>query len=141
MTSGPNLVDTRRFFFTVDQAVHLVLTAMKSAERFQGKVLSRKMKAATIADILRVWTAHNGSRWEKIEGRPGERNDEFLVGDLELPYTSEVVIDGVPHYLTSFNEKAAEPLGTGLSSANSDKLTDAEILQIIDTPPVEEVTA
>jgi UDP-N-acetylglucosamine 4,6-dehydratase/5-epimerase len=137
-TTGPEM---RRFFFTADEAVQLVLTAMNNAESFQGRVLSRHMKAATIADILRVWTSHNGSRWEKIAGRPGERDDEFLVGEQELPYTSELVIDGVLHYLTSFSENAAEPLSEGLSSANSEKLTDDEILQIINNPPVEEVTA
>jgi UDP-N-acetylglucosamine 4,6-dehydratase len=137
-TTGPEM---RRFFFTADEAVQLVLTAMNNAEMFQGKVLSRKMKAATIADILRVWTAHNGGRWEKIAGRPGERNDEFLVGELELPYTSELVIEGIPHYLTSFNENTAKPLCHVLSSANGDKLTDAEILQMINNPSIEEVTA
>ena len=135
-TTGPEM---RRFFFTADEAIQLVLTAMNNAERFQGKVPSRKMKAATIADILRVWTAHKGGRWEKIAGRPGERNDEFLVGDLELPYTAELVIDGVLHYLTSFNEHIAAPLSQSLSSANGDKLTDAEILQIINNPPAEEL--
>jgi UDP-N-acetylglucosamine 4,6-dehydratase/5-epimerase len=135
-TTGPEM---RRFFFTVDEAVNLVITALNHMDEVQGKVLSRKMKAARIEDILQVWTREKGGRYEKIEGRPGERDDEFLIGDLELPYTEEVVYDGILHYLISFNEKVARPVSFGLSSANTDKLTDAEILAIINNPPIEEV--
>jgi UDP-N-acetylglucosamine 4,6-dehydratase len=135
-TTGPEM---RRFFFTVDDAVNLVLAALKNIDDVQGKVLSRKMKAAQVEDILRVWTKHKGGRYEKIEGRPGERDDEFLIGDLELPYTEEVEYNGIIHYIISFNDKVKKPISFGLSSANTDKLTDAEILDIINNPPIEEV--
>jgi UDP-N-acetylglucosamine 4,6-dehydratase/5-epimerase len=135
-TTGPEM---RRFFFTVDEAVKLVVTALDNAEQLQGKVLSRHMKAALIQDLLDVWTKHRGGRWEKIEGRPGEREDEFLIGDLELPHTREVSYDGITHYVISFNEKAPEPLKFGLSSANTDRLSESEILAIIDNPPPEEL--
>jgi len=135
-TTGPEM---RRMFFTVDESVQLVLEALKNADRFQGKVLSRKMKAAQIEDILRVWCRHKGGSWEKVPGRPGERDDEFLIGDIEIPYTSELELDGVTHYLLSFNEKAEKPVSYGLSSANTDRLTDPEILNLISNPPLEEV--
>jgi UDP-N-acetylglucosamine 4,6-dehydratase/5-epimerase len=135
-TTGPEM---RRFFFTVDEAVNLVITALNHMEEVHGKVLSRKMKAAQIEDILKVWTKAKGGRYEKIEGRPGERDDEYLIGDLELPYTEEVVYDGIPHYLISFNEKVSSPVSFGLSSANTDKLSGSEILAIINNPPMEEV--
>ncbi|HAI75809.1 MAG TPA: capsule biosynthesis protein CapD [Microscillaceae bacterium] len=134
-TTGPEM---RRFFFTVDEAVHLVLQALYNIEYTQGKVLSRMMKAAQIEDILRVWVSHKGGKYETIAGRPGERNDEYLIGDLELPYTEEVVFDQVPHYLISFNQKVANPVAVGLSSANTERLTDAEILALISNPPPEE---
>jgi UDP-N-acetylglucosamine 4,6-dehydratase/5-epimerase len=137
-TTGPEM---RRFFFTVDESVQLVLEALKNADRFQGKVLSRKMKAAQIEDILRVWSRHKGGSWEKVSGRPGERDDEFLIGDIEIPYTSELELDGITHYLLSFNEKAKEPVCYGLSSANTDRLTEAEILNLICNPPLEECGA
>jgi FlaA1/EpsC-like NDP-sugar epimerase len=135
-TTGPEM---RRFFFTVDEAVQLVLTALGRVEELRGRVLSRYMKAAQIQDMLDVWTKSRGGRWEKIEGRPGERMDEFLIGDLELPYTREVEYDGVRHYVISFNEKAPAPLPVGLSSANTERLTEREILNIIDNPPPEEL--
>jgi UDP-N-acetylglucosamine 4,6-dehydratase/5-epimerase len=135
-TTGPEM---RRFFFTVDDAVRLVLAALYNMDLVEGKVLSMKMKAAQISDILRVWTENNGGKWEKIDGRPGERLDEFLIGEAELPFTRELEIDGITHYLISFNQKVEDPVKIGLSSANTDKLSDAEILSLINNPPVEEL--
>ena len=135
-TTGP---DMRRFFFTVDDAVKLVIATLENINEVQGKVLSRKMKAAKIEDILRVWTTNKGGKYEKIEGRPGERDDEFLIGDLELPYTSEINYNGVTHYLISFNDKVEKPVAFGLSSANTERLTDDEILAIINNIPIEEI--
>lgn len=135
-TTGPEM---RRFFFTVDDAVRLVLAALYNIDLVEGKVLSMKMKAAQISDILRVWTENKGGKWEKIEGRPGERLDEFLIGDAELPFTKELELDGITHYLISFNEKVDNPVAFGLSSANTDKLSDQEILSLIENPPIEEI--
>lgn len=134
-TTGPKM---RRFFFTVDEAVNLVITSLLNIEQVQGKVLSRKMKAAQIDEILNVWTELKGGKYEKIEGRPGERDDEFLIGELELPYTTEVIYNNITHYLISFNEKVKKPISVGLSSANTDKLTKEEISNIINNPPLEE---
>jgi UDP-glucose 4-epimerase len=134
-TTGPEM---RRFFFSVDQAVNLVITAMDHIDTVRGKVLSRYMKAAQMQDILQTWIEEKGGKWEKIEGRPGERDDEFLIGDLELAYTEELEFNGIKHYLISFNDKVAKPIPFGLSSANTDRLTREEILDIINNPPIEE---
>ena len=135
-TTGPEM---RRFFFTVDEAAQLVLTAMEHVEELQGKVLSRHMKAAEIGDVLRVWVDNFGGKWERIAGRPGEREDEVLIGDQEVPYTSEVAYDGLPHYVISFNEKSTAPIKGMLSSANTERLTDAEILSLLTARPPEEM--
>jgi FlaA1/EpsC-like NDP-sugar epimerase len=135
-TTGPEM---RRFFFTVDEAVKLVLTALNNIDKVQGKVLSRKMKAAQVEDILKVWTKNKGGKYEKIDGRPGERDDEFLIGELELVHTEEINYDDITHYLISFNNKVSKPISVGLSSANTEKLSDEEILEIINNPPIEEV--
>ncbi len=130
-STGPEM---RRFFFTVEDAVKLVLTALENIETIQGKVLSRYMKAAQIEDLLNLWTNHKGGSWEKMGGRPGERNDEFLIGDIELPYAYEKVYDKVTHYIISFNEKSVMPLNEGLSSANTERLTEEEMLILINSP-------
>ncbi len=135
-TTGPHM---RRFFFTVDEAVKLVLTALDGISDFQGKVLAHKMKAAKIEDVLNTWIKFHGGKWEQIEGRPGEREDEFLVGELELPYTREIQINDIVHYLISFNQKVAPPLTEVVSSANADRLSESEILNIINNPPPEEL--
>ncbi|MEQ8810896.1 MAG: polysaccharide biosynthesis protein, partial [Imperialibacter sp.] len=112
-TTGPEM---RRFFFTVDDAVALVIVAINHIDEVAGMVLSREMKAAQIQDILTTWTKLYGGRFERIEGRPGERMDEFLIGELELPYTREIFYDKVRHFLISFNEKVETPVSVGLSS-------------------------
>ncbi len=130
-TTGP---DMRRFFFTVDEAVGLVRTALDRADELQGSLLSRKMKAAKIRDILALWVKHRGGDWREIAGRPGERTDEYLIGDLELPYAREVSFGGMTHYIIAFNERQPMPLAHGLSSANTDQLSEDEILHMINNP-------
>jgi FlaA1/EpsC-like NDP-sugar epimerase len=130
-STGPEM---RRFFFTVDDAVRLVLTALENIDTIQGKVLSRYMKAAQIEDLLNTWVKHKGGKWEKMEGRPGERDDEFLIGEIELPFAYEKVYDDVTHYIISFNEKSSTPLSEGLSSANTERLNEEEMLRLINSP-------
>ena len=83
--------------------------------------------------------SQKGGRWERIEGRPGERIDEFLIGDLELPHTEEVTFHRVSHYLIAFNQKPLNPVNVGLSSANTERLNKDEMLSLINNPPQEEV--
>jgi len=135
-TTGPEM---RRFFFTVEDAVDLVITALNNINQVQGKVLSREMKAAQMQEILDVWTENQGGKWEKIDGRPGERNDEFLIGELELPFTEELYFDNIRHFLISFNDKCNNPIKEILSSANTKRLSKSEILEIINNPPIEEL--
>jgi len=134
-TTGPEM---RRFFFTVDEAVKLVLTAIDHADTLHGAVLSRYMKAALIKDILERWVELKGGSWKVIEGRPGERLDEFLIGELELPHTQEVDYDGIRHYVIRFNEKVPVPLSIGLSSANTARLSIEELTHLIENSPPEE---
>lgn len=134
-TTGPQM---RRFFFTVDEAVGLIQTALDNVPLLGGKILTRAMKSAQIEDILRVWTAHKGGTWRKVEGRPGDRLDEFIFGDAEIPFTTKRDFCGVAHYEISLNTRSEAPPGECFSSANAERLSDSEILAIINAPPVEE---
>ena len=130
-STGPGM---RRFFFTVDEAVQLIATAVQNIDTIHGMVLSRVMKSALIKDLLDTWVGAQGGRWEQMEGRPGERDDEFLIGDLELAYTREALFDGVKHFIISFNQKVEKPISEGLSSANTERLTQAEMLALLNHP-------
>jgi len=130
-STGPEM---RRFFFTVDEAVKLVRIAIEQLDTIQGRVLARPMKAAQIQDLLKVWVEKKGGRWERMNGRPGERLDEYLVGDLELPYAREVTYDGARHIVISFNEKSDSPLPAVISSANAERLTHDEMVRLINHP-------
>ena len=130
-STGPEM---RRFFFTVDEAVKLVRIAIEQLDTIQGRVLARPMKAAQIQDLLKVWVEKKGGRWERMNGRPGERLDEYLVGDLELPYAREVTYDGARHIVISFNEKSDSPLPAVISSANAERLTHNEMVRLINHP-------
>jgi UDP-N-acetylglucosamine 4,6-dehydratase len=127
-TTGPEM---RRFFFTVDHAVELVLNAINNIDITRGKILSREMKSAKMKDILDVWIENYGGEWEHIQGRPGERNDEFLVGETELEYCERLVINGINHFLIDPNKKAQTPMTEIFTSENADRLTKSEILEII----------
>lgn len=131
-TTGPEM---RRFFFTIDEAVELVITAINNNESISGKVLSRSMKSAKISDILRVWVNNFGGRWEKIEGRPGERLDEYLVGELELQFSEKVCINDTTHFIISPNVKSDNPLTEIFGSHNAPPLSDVDIFHIINNPP------
>jgi len=133
-TTGPEMT---RFFFTVDEAVGLVRTAYEHSDELYGQVLSRHMKSAKLEDILKIWTARANGEYRRIEGRPGERNLEYLIGDLELPYTITRDYGGIQHFVIRFNRKAEQPLAEGLSSENTERLSEDEILAIVNNPPVE----
>lgn len=128
-TTGPEM---RRFFFTVGDAVRLVLVAVAALEEVRGGVLARPMKAALIEDLLETWVAVRGGRWERIEGRPGERDDEFLIGELELPYARFVDVDPEPHILIDYGRKAEEPFPAVISSASAERLSAAEMEALIE---------
>lgn len=131
-TTGPHM---RRFFFHVSEAAKLVITAMQNIDITGGKVLSRKMKAAQVEDILKLFVKLYGGTYIKVGERPGESIDETLIGISELPYAKEVVIDDYIHYIISFNEKADKTFADILTSANAERLSDDEIMSIISNPP------
>jgi FlaA1/EpsC-like NDP-sugar epimerase len=133
-STGP---DMTRYFSDVTEAANLVITAIDNIESLQGRVVSRAMKAAKIRDILELWISHKGGSWKQIEGRPGERPHEYLIGAPELIHTSPAELSGALHYVISFNEISPQPLPAALCSADAERLSDDEVLKIINNPPAE----
>lgn len=131
-STGPLMT---RLFTPVNEAVALISTAIDRIDELHGTVVARSMKSALIRDILEVWVRTLGGRWVPIEGRPGERQHEFLIGEAETPYTTELEIDGVGHYVITFNKPAPKPLITAISSANASPFSEAELLDLISNPP------
>jgi UDP-N-acetylglucosamine 4,6-dehydratase len=131
-TTGPEM---RRFFFSIQDAVNLVITAIDNKDIIQGQVLSRIMKSAQIQDILDVWTKHLGGKWERIVGRPGERDDEFLVGETELNYCQVINFNNIKHFLLSPNTKVETPYPNIFTSKEAERLSEAEILELLNSVP------
>lgn len=131
-STGPEM---RRFFFTVNEAVDLIIRAIENIHKLCGKALSLKMKSAQIEDILDVWTKNLGGKWGKIETRPGDNIDEILIGEIELENTVETTIDGLPHYMITFNQKFENHVTELVSSENAERLTEEDILNIITNEP------
>lgn len=131
-STGPHM---RRFFFSVDTAVDLVITALENHELLHGGVLSLKMKSAQIEDILNVWSNIYNVKWSKIQERPGDKIDEVLVGDIELPFTEEIKINDKKYYLLKFNQRTKKPIKKIVSSENAERLNKEEIKNLITLVP------
>lgn len=138
-TTGPHM---RRFFFTVDEAVELVMTAIDYAKKESGVVLSREMKAAQLARVANLMC----EKIEKIEGRPGDRVDEYLLGSTELTWTRSFVDPktGVRHFVIRFNDSVTrleneEEVSEAFTTAVAPPLSDDEIKKIINAVPEEVV--
>jgi FlaA1/EpsC-like NDP-sugar epimerase len=137
-TTGPHMW---RFFFTVDDAVQLVLTSMDYAlNKESGVVLLREMKSAQLRHVAELMS----KKIEPLEGRPGERVDEVLIGETELQWTRSFIdkTTGLRHYVIRFNDSTSakpgeEPVEKSITSSSAVHLTDAEIKKILDNPPAE----
>lgn len=131
-STGPNM---RRFFFSVDEASELVLRALQNIEQVHGKILSRHMKSAQISDILDVWTSVRGGTWRAIAARPGDKDDEFLIGPSEPEFTTQVELDGLPHFLIDLANRSSTPLPGTVSSLDVERLDAAEIEKLLQNEP------
>lgn len=135
-TSGPEMF---RYFFTVDEAVNLVVTALNNADKLYSKVLSRSMKAAKLGDIITAWVKQENAEYKKIDTRPGDRLEEFLIGEAEIELTEKIDFNGIEHYMLYFKGKPVNPVSEVKSSRNAVQLTEQEILDIVNNPPYEEL--
>ena len=128
LTTGPFM---RRFFFTINDAVDLVLFALNKSKKFNGKILCADMKACKLIDIIKVWTQNYGGSYKIIQGRKGDRLDEYLIGENELNYTKKIYQNKKLFYLIDFEKKSSTPLNKIVSSENAPRLNKDEIYNLL----------
>ena len=128
LTTGPFM---RRFFFTINDAVDLVLFALNKSKQFSGKILCADMKACKLIDIIKVWIKNYGGSYKIIKGRKGDRLDEYLIGDNEIKYTKKIYQNKKLFYLIDFEKKSSKPLSKIVSSENALRLNKDEIYNIL----------
>tara|TARA_Y100001960_G_C14173980_1_gene586836 strand:+ start:54 stop:479 length:426 start_codon:yes stop_codon:yes gene_type:complete len=126
-STGPHM---RRFFFTINEATDLVITALNNIDKINGKVLTLKMKSAQISEILDIWCKKYNTSWKQIEERPGDKIDEFLIGENEIKNTFEIKISNKDHYIIDFKNIYENNISS-ISTNNSEKLNEKEILDLI----------
>ena len=127
-STGPNM---RRFFFTVDDAVNLVISSIDNIDKINGKILTLKMKSAKISDILNIWCNYYKTKWIEIEKRKGDKIDEFLIGENEIEHTYETKINNKDYYIIDFYNTFKNNLNESISSLNAEKLSNEEIMNLI----------
>jgi FlaA1/EpsC-like NDP-sugar epimerase len=125
----------RRYMTTVEEAAQLVIRSFNNIEALQGGVLIHDMKAVQISDLLDVFCELNNSTWEKIDPRPGEREDEYLLGDPELPFSKEVIFDNLRHFFFTPNFLQDKPVTEILSTLNAPRFSRNELLEIVEHSP------
>ena len=135
-STGP---DMSRFFFSVEEAANLVITALDNKKISAGRILTQQMRATKIRRILDIWTQRCSAEWREIEPRPGDQQDQLLIGSSELPATEMTHINGIAHYLITPNMTHEKPVEKVVSASNSPQLTDEEIEKILDDEPSEKL--
>ncbi len=128
LTTGPYM---RRFFFTIDDAVDLVLLALKNSKKFSGKILCANMKSCKLIDIIKVWNQKYGGSYKIIKSRKGDRLDEYLIGINELEHTTKIFKNRKTYYQIDFEKKSKKPLKKIISSENAQKLSKEEIFKLL----------
>jgi len=129
-STGPKM---RRFFFTCDDASDLVIRCIKKINVTKGKILIQDMKYAQISDILTEWCKIYNIKWKEIDKRLGDKNDEYLIGDLEYKYAKSIIIDNLKHFLLCFDKQIKSSLNNPVSTLNAKKLNKKEIIRLINS--------
>ncbi|WP_018630769.1 SDR family NAD(P)-dependent oxidoreductase [Niabella aurantiaca] len=131
-STGPHM---RRFFFSVEEASDLVIEAMENIETLHGGILSLQMKSAQVRDFLDVWSEYYKVPWKQIDGRPGDKLDEVLIGRIEIPHTKELEMNGKNYFYINYRKKFENDLKDEVSSLNAARLSKQELQHIIVNQP------
>ena len=107
--AGKNLTvtdpDMTRFFFTIQEGVQLIETALSQAYAtidysYYGETYSSQMCGVLLGDFFRVVADKYGVDVEVIGRRPGEKTHEDLLAPYELKDTCRINTAREPWYAT-----------------------------------------
>lgn len=119
--SGKNIKVTSdkmvRFFLTQEQAIELLFYAMMYGNA--GNTIIRDISAYRIIDLAELLKERYGTKKTKIEIcgiREGEKVNESLISDYELPKT--IQIDYIPVYYAIGNEYNIDTISEKITSEN-----------------------
>ena len=129
LTTGPYM---RRFFFTADDAVDLVIAALENSKKIAGKILCPEMKSSKMIDILKVWVKKYGGKYKIINKRDGDRLDEYLIAENEKDFTKNFYHKKKKYYVIDFSKKIKNAIRQTVTSENCQKLSEKEISQLLD---------
>ena len=129
LTTGPYM---RKFFFSIQDAVDLVLYALENYSKYNGKIVCADMKSCKLIDIIKVWIKKYGGGYKIIKSRKGDRLDEYLIGSNEINYASKIIKNKKTYYIIDFDVKSKKPLKKIVSSENAIKLNNKEISKIVE---------
>lgn len=127
-TTGPHM---KRYLISVSEAADFVIRSLNNIEKLQGTVCIQDMKALQMLDILELFAQHENTTWEKIAPRPGEREDEYLLGESELLNSEEVIMDGIKHYVYTPNKISLNPVTEILLTKTAVRFTKEEMIAFI----------
>ncbi len=123
-------IKMRRFIFSLDDAVKLVDDAIQHIEKVNGTILCPMMKTVKIEDALHCFIDMYGGSYKKIPSRAGESNDEVLIDEYEVPFTSIIQLDGKDFFLVE-NKKSEKPISMGVSTLNQELLPTNQLKKLL----------
>ncbi len=130
----------RRYMTTVEQAAEFVIRCLNHIDSLKGSVLIEDMKAVYMQDALEVFAELKGVAFKKIDARPGERDDEYLIGETELAFSEEIVLDKKRHFKFTPNQKVPTPL-TEVYSTKTAELFSKDALKALIESKLNEKTS
>jgi len=123
--------DMTRFFFSADEAASVIDYALNNMDVTQGKILSYRMKAAKIKDLLKAFCFVYNTEYEEEESRPGERSYESLISEAEIEF-SELLDDKFILYHINSSHKLPNHLSYDFCSEKNELYTFDELKKFVD---------
>lgn len=111
--------DMTRFFFTIDEAVDLVMNFALVVN--PGLIVSKRMSACTVGDLANAMRGN--SEVEILGERPGEKHNELLLTEAEMSRTNEH--GGI--FLYDPNAEPFNPEADHFGSDNAPRLSQDEL--------------